>query len=151
MILTAAICGKPGATGRGHGYFRGTVSKTDYMRKIISIAIICLFALATQVNAQNKNRQDNKIMTEGINMQNGEVWVIKDGKKTKMATETMLTDGSRVMTNGNVTLKDGTTRTLHNGERISMDGRWTDNNGKDITDANRTNTDMNNTDINRVK
>lgn len=119
------------------------------MRKIIGMVAICLLALATQVNAQNRNREDNKVMTEGIQMKNGEVWVVKDGKKNKMAAETMLNDGSRVMANGNVVLKDGTTRTLNNGERISMDGRWTNSNGKDITDANRANTDMNNTDVNR--
>ena len=60
-----------------------------------------------------------------------------------MNTETTLDDGSRVMTNGDVVMKNGTNRTLRDGESIDMNGRWTNKMGEDISDQDRN--DMRNT------
>ncbi len=58
-----------------------------------------------------------------IAMQDGKLWVMKDGKTAELKEETTLNDGSKVMVDGSVVAKDGDKQMLKEGEAITWDGK----------------------------
>jgi hypothetical protein len=68
---------------------------------------------------------------DGYMMKDGKVWQVKKGKKTQVTTDATLLNGTIITNNGNVTLPDGTVRTLKNGETIYTDGTWSEKMNKD--------------------
>ena len=56
-------------------------------------------------------------------MQGGKMATIKEGKAMPMEDEMTLSDGTKVMTNGNVIMKNGEKAMLANGDMITMDGK----------------------------
>ena len=59
-------------------------------------------------------------------MKNGKMMVKKKGRIKPMKEDMACFDGMRVMLDGTVIMTDGNTRTMMEGEAITMDGRMTD-------------------------
>lgn len=55
-------------------------------------------------------------------MRAGRVTVLRDGELLEMEEDILLPDGTRVTVDGTVVMPDGTTRTMMDGEAITMDG-----------------------------
>lgn len=61
-----------------------------------------------------------------ITMKDGRVMVITDEGMRPMDSEIQLSDGTRVMPNGQMLMADGTARMLQEGENITMDRKSAD-------------------------
>src|SRR5687768_9791151 len=75
------------------------------------------------------SRKEVRIMDmqeDMVTMRNGRMLVIRKGEMALMEDEVMLTDGTRVTMDGTIVMNDGTTRTMMEGEAMTMDGRLTD-------------------------
>lgn len=64
-------------------------------------------------------------MKDGFLMKDGKVMVTRDAHTEVLASETALVNGTKVNGNGTVTLADGTTATLKEGDYVSLTGRMT--------------------------
>lgn len=84
----------------------------------------------------------DKMIKDGVTMKDGKVWTVKYGKTTEMTQDIVLSDGSKVMTNGQVVMKNGTTKMLHDGESISSEGKWRMHKTKEERKAEEMNKDM---------
>lgn len=105
-------------------------SKVSDMKKLIVLMLYITFCI-TPVFAGGDHK-------DGVKMKDGKVWVKKDGKKTELLQEMTLSDGTKVLPNGTVTMSDGTVKNMKNGDMISMDGKWhTDKMKKDEKKADR--------------
>ena len=90
------------------------------------IALISTMALAQEpekMQQPSKNNQTDmqSVGNESIEMKDGKVWVIQDGKISLLAKEVNM-GGSKIATDGTVVLKDGRKVTLKNGDKITSDG-----------------------------
>jgi hypothetical protein len=74
-------------------------------------------AISTSITYASAIKATNSPMKDCVKMKDGKMWVIKSATST-----TTLTDGSQVMTNGTVKGKDGTTKTLKDGDCMDMQG-----------------------------
>jgi len=64
--------------------------------------------------------------TNGYYMQNGKVMLFRNGTVTELTQEATLDDGSRIMMDGTVVLRDGSRRNLANNQWIFLDGRFSE-------------------------
>ncbi len=75
--------------------------------------------------------QDHKMMemehmkmgSDCVMLTNGELHVMKSGKKTAVKDPVALSNGAIIMPDGTVKMKDGSTKQLKEGECMSMDGK----------------------------
>lgn len=58
-------------------------------------------------------------------MRDGEIIVMRNGEEMPLEEEVMLSDGTKVMPNGQVLMADGTARMMREGETLTVD-RGTD-------------------------
>jgi hypothetical protein len=72
-----------------------------------------------------KKAEEIRVSQKGYTLKRGKMMVEENGKLTAMATSAILTDGTKVMTTGQVVKKDGTKMTLKEGQVIWMDGTVT--------------------------
>jgi hypothetical protein len=78
---------------------------------------------ATNNLTQNNTTQVHKMQNhDGVMMQNGKIIVMKNGQSSPLTQDLVLADGTTVMADGRVKMKDGTTSTLQDGDYIRMDG-----------------------------
>lgn len=109
------------------------------MKKLIAIACI---ACSVSAYAQDTTRTrtptrtpNNNVMKssmdedgekwwdkDGAMMKNGKMFSKVNGDKKEMTQNLTLNNGDVVLPNGTVQMKNGSTRTLQNGECIDMDG-----------------------------
>ena len=87
--------------------------------RTVTLAVVGLFFsvsfLASSVVAAEK---------DGVMMKNGKMTMMQDGKEvTRMARETTLSDGTRVMMNGKMVTKDGKEVQMKEGQMVMMDGK----------------------------
>jgi len=87
--------------------------------RTVTLAVVGLFLsvsfLASSVVAAEK---------DGVMMKNGKMTMMQDGKEvTRMARETTLSDGTRVMMNGKMVTKDGKEVQMKEGQTVMMDGK----------------------------
>ena len=61
-----------------------------------------------------------------ILMKNGKMMMKRRGRISPMKEDLAIFDGVRVMMDGTVIMADGNTRTMMEGEAMTMDGRMTD-------------------------
>lgn len=64
-----------------------------------------------------------RLVKDGVTMKDGKVMKITGGEKSEVSSELTLSDGTKVMSDGKVTSKDGKTWKLKNGDGILDDGR----------------------------
>ncbi len=55
-------------------------------------------------------------------MKDGKMMIYKNGKMTEMTSNTVLSDGTKVTTNGKVIRQNGTVYIMKEGDQISMSG-----------------------------
>ena len=60
-----------------------------------------------------------------IMMRDGKIIVLRNGEETPMQEEMTMSDGTRVMPNGQLLMADGTARMMREGETITMDRHQT--------------------------
>ena len=87
--------------------------------RTVTLAVVGLFLsvsfLASSVVAAEK---------DGVMMKNGKMTMMQDGKEVnRMARETTLSDGTRVMMNGKMVTKDGKEVQMKEGQTVMMDGK----------------------------
>ena len=87
--------------------------------RIITLAVVglCLSLsfLASPVFAVEK---------DGVTMKDGKMWRLQDGKEIgRMDRETTMTNGTKVMMNGKMLMKDGKESQLQEGQIMMLDGR----------------------------
>jgi hypothetical protein len=94
-----------------------------------SIVLITLLAFATTGisqdtkydRAQSKQSEMKLPKDDHVMMQDGKVWLIKDGKSTLVTAEVTL-GSTKIKPDGTVTMKDGKTAKLAEGDMIKSDG-----------------------------
>ncbi len=89
------------------------------MSRIITLAVVglCLSLsfLASPVFAVEK---------DGVTMKDGKMWRLQDGKEIgRMDRETTMANGTRVMMNGKMLMKDGKESQLQEGQIMMLDGK----------------------------
>lgn len=75
--------------------------------------------------------QEQVKSNDHLAMKNGKMWVMKDGKATEMVKEMDMPNGSKVMTDGTVIMKDGSKVQLKDGDKMGMKGYISHGGGKD--------------------
>jgi hypothetical protein len=73
-----------------------------------------------------KGVEKMNIQDDMITMKDGKVMVIRNDGMSPIDGEITLSDGTRVMPNGQVLMEDGTARIMQEGETIPVDQRSTD-------------------------
>ena len=103
--------------------------------KKLTVCVCSAILFATTINAQSekmvdankmstvKPMQDSSILKNAVMMKEGKMIVMKDGKATAMDKDLDLANGDRIMIDGTIKTKDGTTRQLQEGEGVYMDGK----------------------------
>lgn len=92
------------------------------MKKFIVLLTVVLFSIG--IHAQETKPQALPVK-EYVMMNEGKMWVVKDGNATAMTKDIVMSDGTMVSISGTVTLKDGTSVILQNGDAVDMDGKVT--------------------------
>jgi hypothetical protein len=87
--------------------------------RIITLAVVglCLSLsfLASPVFAAEK---------DGVTMKDGKMWRLQDGKEIgRMDRETTMANGTKVMMNGKMQMKDGKEGQLQEGQIMMLDGK----------------------------
>jgi hypothetical protein len=87
--------------------------------RIVTLAVVglCLSLsfLASPVFAVEK---------DGVMMKDGKMWRLQDGKEIgRMDRETTMSNGTKVMMNGKLTMKDGKESQLQEGQILMLDGK----------------------------
>lgn len=77
---------------------------------------------------QNQRMQNNpvdKSIPDGVMMKEGKILMVKNGEVTTLDHDMTMTNGTKVVTDGNYTSNNGTTMKLREGQHIDMDGKLT--------------------------
>ena len=100
------------------------------MKKIIVVLAGVLFAFA--VNAQDTKTEAKPQAAPGavtkhpmhdyMTMKDGKMMVMKDGKMAAMDKDMDLSNGDKLMMDGNVVKKDGSKMMMKEGDRMMMNG-----------------------------
>lgn len=82
---------------------------------LAALAILCASSLSTRLMAAEM---------AGVMMKDGKMMMMKDGKATgPMAHEMTMGDGTKVMPDGMMKMKDGKEMHMTNGQMMMMDGK----------------------------
>lgn len=105
--------------------------KAKYLFVLIAVLSITLAACTQSVTTTQKSgammdKEANEMTEIGFEMKDGKMIMVDEKSKTTvpMGKDAVLNDGTKVMTDGKVIRKDGTTFTLKEGESIWMDGTF---------------------------
>jgi hypothetical protein len=71
----------------------------------------------------NDKMSHEKSMKHYYEMKNGKMMEIREGKTSAMTNDVNLENGSMLMTNGTVKMKDGSTKKVKEGDCVYMDGK----------------------------
>ena len=85
--------------------------------KTLAVAILSLAFVSTGLTAE-----DHKDMKDHILFKDGKVTMMMGGKSMAADKEIALTNGAKVALDGTVTMKDGKTMKMKEGEMMGMDG-----------------------------
>lgn len=88
------------------------------------LLFVTLVLALSMVGCTSMEKGD-KMMKEGIFLQNGKVMETMDGKTTDLMMDVTLKDGTKIMEDGTVMMKDGTKTMLMEGEFYDFDGMKT--------------------------
>ena len=107
--------------------------KISYLLVLLAISSAVLFGCTqgTTTGVMEKkdammDKEANEVAEIGFEMKGGKMMMVDEKAKTMtpMEKEMMLNDGTKIMTNGKVVKKDGTSFMLKEGESIWMDGTF---------------------------
>ena len=96
--------------------------------RTVTLAVVGLFLsvsfLASSVVAAEK---------DGVMMKDGKMWRMQDGKEIgRMDRETTMSNGTKVMMNGKMTMKGGKDMQMQEGQTMMLDGKMMEGD-KDVT------------------
>jgi hypothetical protein len=96
--------------------------------RTVTLAVVGLFLsvsfLASSVVAAEK---------DGVIMKDGKMWRMQDGKEIgRMDRETTMSNGTKVMMNGKMTMKGGKEMQMQEGQTMMLDGKMMEGD-KDVT------------------
>lgn len=97
------------------------------MKKLL--VLIAAFLFSFSVYAQEKDKKMDKMdkmeasTKDCVMMHDGKMMVMKGGETMAMAEEMTLANGTMVMTDGMVKMKDGSSQMLKEGQCVYMDGK----------------------------
>ena len=100
--------------------------------KKLAMFLLLAIGCSTAVIAQDSAKTDHKKMghmgghmkmKDCVMMKGGKLMVMKGGKTTDMTESMNLSNGSVVNTDGTLTMSDGTSKQLKNGDCVYMDGK----------------------------
>ena len=96
--------------------------------RTVTLAVVGLFLsvsfLASPVMAVEK---------DGVMMRDGKMWRLQDGKEIgRMDRETTMSNGTKVMMNGKMTMKGGKEMQMQEGQTMMLDGKMMEGD-KDVT------------------
>jgi hypothetical protein len=105
------------------------------MKKLLTAAIMLLAVsfLHAQDQTQDQDRiklQDKKQIHQYLHLENKEVFLVKDMKRTRLQKELRLKDGTVVQPDGAFRNKKGDRLRLREGECLDMEGNWFANHEK---------------------
>ena len=97
------------------------------MKKLIVLSAIAFFSVSTftvyaapALLSINQEKTDKR---NGVVMQDGAMYVLKDGTKSEMTKAVIMSNGTKVLANGEVYLKNGDKLMLENGDFVSNSGK----------------------------
>jgi len=96
--------------------------------RTVTLAVVGLFLsvsfLASPVMAAEQ---------DGVMMKDGKMWRLQDGKEIgRMDRETTMSNGTKVMMNGKMTMKGGKEMQMQEGQTMMLDGKMMEGD-KDVT------------------
>src|SRR3989344_1500134 len=73
----------------------------------------------------NKDQAMEKVKSNAnkVMMKDDKVWIVENGMARMMDSDTMMTNGDKVLQDGTVVKTDGTKTILKNGDAVDMNGR----------------------------
>ncbi len=97
------------------------------MKKLIVLSALALFSVtAFSVYASPTPLTFNQEKTDkrnGVLMEDGTMYVLKDGTKSEMTKAVTMSNGTKVLANGEVYLKNGDKLMLENGDFVNNSGK----------------------------
>ncbi len=97
------------------------------MKKLIVLSAIALFSFSTYsvyaLPAHYIAKQEKTDKRNGFLMEDGSMYVLKDGTKTEMTKAVTMSNGTKVLANGDVYLKNGEKLVLENGDFVTNGGK----------------------------
>lgn len=87
--------------------------------------VVSILFLTISVNAQSKMMHHKMGMKNCVMMKDGKMMVMKDGNTMMMDKDMTMSNGTMVMTDGNVKMKNGKMMMLKEGDCVMMDGKMT--------------------------
>ena len=97
------------------------------MKKLIVLSVVALFSITTYSVYASPARfvvkQEKTDKRNGILMEDGSMYVLKDGTKSEMTKAVIMSNGTKVLANGEVYLKNGEKIMLENGDFVNNSGK----------------------------
>jgi hypothetical protein len=108
---------------------RNYITLGHFMKKYFLILIFSAFVIGVAAQEKNpaaKDTTDHAVdyKKDCLMMKEGRMFMTKDGKTIDMVGDVTLNDGSVVNQKGVVKMKDGSTKLMHNGDCVDMNGTW---------------------------
>lgn len=94
------------------GYF---VARAKYKPQLVELSKMIL----------DKDQAMEKIKTNAnkVMMKDDKVWIVENGMARMMDSDTMMTNGDKVLQDGTIIKADGTETMMKNGDAVDMNGR----------------------------
>ena len=73
-------------------------------------------------------KQGKEGMSNHFMIKDGKVMMMKNGQSSALTKDYMFKDGSSLNSTGTVTMTDGSTKMLKDGNMLGMDGKWSNKN-----------------------
>ncbi len=98
------------------------------MKKIIVVAMLIVtsfgaFAYTASPKVSVDYIQEKTKLKDGVTMKDGQMYLIKDGEMTEMLKAVIMSNGTKVLTNGEGFFKNGESFKLENGDVVYMNGK----------------------------
>ncbi len=104
------------------------------LKTIPVLALLCASSLAYAQQAvtleeghlpKKDKPLESRGLESGVFMQDGKMMTMKDGIAQPMTAPMTMNNGTKVMTDGSVTMANGKAMMLHNGQYVRLDGSVT--------------------------
>jgi hypothetical protein len=98
------------------------------MKKLLITGVVFIISMgAFATGYLNKQEvaygQEKSKLKDCVIMKDGAMYVVKDGEQTEMLKAVIMSNGTKVLANGEVFLKNGETFKLENGDVVYMNGK----------------------------
>ena len=89
-----------------------------------ALALVCMTPYPVYASVKTAIvKQDKTDKRNGVLMEDGTMYVLKDGTKSEMTKAVIMSNGTKVLANGEVYLKSGEKLILANGDFVSNSGK----------------------------